>query len=95
MGVHQLYVLNNDPLQKVLAKTKDNEKITQVLANMGHAYSELGDDARAGECWDAALHVRPLPAKPQVSSWWRNPFGFIRERPRALRSEDDLPAQRQ
>jgi tetratricopeptide (TPR) repeat protein len=72
--------------EKVLAVSKDDEQTAQVLANMGHAYSDLGDDARAAECYAAAMRPRPLPPSPPIT--WRDWRAFIRERLLELRPED-------
>jgi protein O-mannosyl-transferase len=50
--------------EKVLAVSKVDSVKAQALANMGHAYSALGDEARARECYLAATRIRaktPLP----------------------------------
>jgi tetratricopeptide (TPR) repeat protein len=78
--------------EKVLAVSKDNATIAQIYANMGHAYSDLGDQARARECYVEAL--RPRPAPPHVAADWRHdPAEFIRERVRALRPDDTSIAE--
>ena len=73
--------------EKVLAVSKNNATIAQVYANMGHAYSDLGDQARARECYEAALRPRPVP--PRAAADWRHdPAEFIREHLRKLRQDD-------
>ncbi|MFZ0792579.1 MAG: tetratricopeptide repeat protein, partial [Candidatus Korobacteraceae bacterium] len=47
--------------KKVLAFSKVDSTNAQVLANMGHAYSSLGDEARAKECYLQAERLRQLP----------------------------------
>jgi len=73
--------------EKVLAVSKTPSINAQVLANMGHAYSSLGDEARAKECYLEAARVRqlptPLPPPQPVVKWdgdWRHFVSFLRER---------------
>ena len=47
--------------EKVLAVSKDTRLTNQAWANMGHAYSDLGDSARARRCYEA-LRSQPLPS---------------------------------
>ena len=74
--------------EKVLAVSKDNQTIAQVYANMGHAYSDLGDQARARECYEAASRPRPAPSPRPAADWRHDPAEFIRERLRKLRADD-------
>lgn len=59
--------------EKVLAVSKTASVNAQVLANMGHAYSSLGDEARAKECYLEAERVRhlppPLPPPRRAINW--------------------------
>ncbi len=73
--------------EKVLAVSKDTRITSQAWANMGHAYSDLGDTARAKECYEA-LRPRPVPPGP-ATSWhgWRDLGPYIRERFREWKSE--------
>jgi tetratricopeptide (TPR) repeat protein len=50
--------------EKVLAASKDNQVTAQARANMGHAYSALGDNARAAQCYREAMRIRSLPEPP-------------------------------
>ena len=75
--------------EKVLAVSGDEKVRAQAWANMGHAYSDLGDTARARECYEAALRPRPVPADAAIN-WhgWRDLGPYIRERFRQWRSEN-------
>jgi hypothetical protein len=71
--------------EKVLAVSKTASVNAQALANMGHAYSSLGDVAQAKECYVEAERVRQLPPPPPqpVVKWdgdWRHLVSFVRER---------------
>ena len=76
--------------EKVVAASKDSRITNQAWANMGHAYSDLGDTTRARECYEA-LRPHPLPAVAGINwqgDWWRDLGPYIRERFRQWRSED-------
>ena len=67
--------------EKVLAVSNDEAVRAQVLGNLGHLYSNLGDDARAQEYYRAALHPPPAP-RPAIDwhgEWWRDLGPFIRQ----------------
>jgi tetratricopeptide (TPR) repeat protein len=73
--------------QKVLAVSRTASVNTQALENMGHAYSSLGDGARARECYVEAARYRelppPQPPSRSVVNWdgdWRHLGSFLRER---------------
>jgi tetratricopeptide (TPR) repeat protein len=73
--------------EKVLAVSKTASINAQVLANMGHAYSALGDEARAKQCYLEAERVRQLPPPPPppqpIVKWdgdWWHLGSFLRER---------------
>jgi tetratricopeptide (TPR) repeat protein len=70
--------------QKALAVSKTSGVNALALENMGHAYSALGDQTRARECYTAAARVRdlppPLPSRP-LMNWdgdWRHLGSFLR-----------------
>ena len=67
--------------EKVLAVSDDQAVKAQVLGNLGHIYSALGDDARARECYQAALHppAAPRPAIDWHGEWWRDIGPFLRQ----------------
>jgi protein O-mannosyl-transferase len=72
--------------ERVLAVSKNSTINAQVLANMGHAYSDIGDDARARECYQAALNTHPAlplpPPRPAINwqgDWWHDVGPFLRE----------------
>jgi tetratricopeptide (TPR) repeat protein len=90
MSEHQLgnYRQAIQYYEKVLAVSKDNATIAQVYANMRHAYSDLGDQARARQCYEAALRPRPAPPPRAKADWRHDPAEFIRERVKELRPDD-------
>jgi protein O-mannosyl-transferase len=68
--------------EKVLAVSGDTRIATQAWGNMGHAYSDLGDNTRARQCYEA-LRPRPAPPVPAINwhgAWWRDLGPFIRAR---------------
>jgi hypothetical protein len=76
--------------RKVLAVPADPLVTSRAWANLGHAYSELGDSARARECYEA-LRPRPAPPVPATNwhgAWWRDLGPFIRSRLRQVGSDD-------
>ena len=80
---------------RVLAVSEDEATKTQVLANLGHAYSDLGDFARAQECYQAALHPVP-PPRPAIDwrgEWWRDLGPWLRQYLHKWRSGVSTPAQ--
>lgn len=82
--------------EKVLATSPDDPTNVQVLTDMGHAYDDLGDTARAREYYQAALRPRPIPPRPGVNwqgDWWRDLGPFLRERFRERRSGDKSSSQ--
>jgi protein O-mannosyl-transferase len=80
---------------RVLAVSEDEATKTQVLANLGHAYSDLGDFARAQECYRAALHpvLPPRPAIDWRGEWWRDLGPWLRQYLHKWRSGVSTPAQ--
>jgi tetratricopeptide (TPR) repeat protein len=58
--------------EKILAESKDNQVTAQSWANMGHAYSALGDNTRATQCYREAIRIRalPMPAPPPPPLYW-------------------------
>ena len=55
--------------QQALAVSKDKKTNTQMLANMGHAYGDLGDGARALDCYRAAQRMQtPSISRAQNST---------------------------
>jgi tetratricopeptide (TPR) repeat protein len=73
--------------EKALAVSKDTRITSQAWANLGHVYSDLGDSARARECYEA-LRPRPLPADSVnwQGDWWRDLGPYLRRRFREWRS---------
>ncbi len=72
--------------QKVLATSKDDAINAQALANMGHAYSALGDTARAKECYVQAGRIHPAAPRQRPRAtinwrgqWWLDVGPFIRD----------------
>ena len=66
--------------EQALANSYNEVQTAQVLANMGHIYSELGDYTRARECYRSA--VRPPPPRPAINwrgEWWRDLGPAIRQ----------------
>ena len=69
--------------QKVLANSKDDNVKSQVLANIGHIYGDLGDVARAQECYVASIRLRsgsPSPPPRDAINWqgdWWNDVGHL------------------
>jgi tetratricopeptide (TPR) repeat protein len=81
--------------EKVLAVSKDTRITTQVWGNLGHAYSDLGDSARARQCYEA---LRPRPAPPALAinwhgAWWRDLGPYVRQRFSEWRSGDESAPQ--
>jgi protein O-mannosyl-transferase len=73
--------------ENVLAVSKDDQINAQVWANMGHAYSRLGDHAHAKVCYQAALRIHPIPPLPPPrpfinwqGDWWHDLGSLVRER---------------
>ncbi len=82
---------------KALLVSKDTQKTAQIWADMGHAYSELGDTTRASECYQAALRIRslPAPAAPPLprtinwrGAWWHDIGPYLRQRWQQYRADD-------
>jgi tetratricopeptide (TPR) repeat protein len=71
--------------EKALANSQDDRTNEQIWSNMGRAYSALGNEARARECFAAAsrLHQLSPPPPRQVinwqGEWWRDLLALIRE----------------
>ena len=68
--------------RKVLAVSRDPRIVTQAWTNLGHLYSDLGDSARARECYEA-LQPHPAPPLPAINwhgAWWRDVGPYIRAR---------------
>jgi hypothetical protein len=61
--------------QKVLAVSKTDELADRALANMGHAYGDLGDYPHTVECYQAVQRLRAStqssPPRGGISAWWR------------------------
>ena len=76
--------------RKALAVSQDPLSISRAWTNLGHVYSNLGDNDRARECYEA-LRPRPAPPVPAINwhgAWWRDLGPFIRSRFRQWRSDD-------
>ncbi len=75
--------------EEVLAISPDDPSNPQVLANLGHAYDELGDHARAEEYYlEARRWTLPRPAIDWHGAWWRDIGPYLRQRFHEWRSED-------
>ncbi len=66
---------------QVLERSHDPLIRAQVLANLGHLYSQLGDEAKARECFQESL--RPVPPLPRAAinwqgDWWNDLGPYLR-----------------
>ncbi len=69
---------------RALLLSNDREITAKVWSNMGHAYADLGNGMRAGECFQEARRLRawPTPAAPLSrfdwhGNWWHQIRLFI------------------
>jgi Tfp pilus assembly protein PilF len=70
--------------KKALTVSKDDRLNAQVWANMGHAYSALGDEVDARECYLKSVSIHgsaPVPPPRRVinwhGAWWRDLGPFM------------------
>jgi protein O-mannosyl-transferase len=73
---------------KALAVSQDDQMNAQLWANLGHAYSDLGDNAQALKCYRTAQRIRAVsaavPALPPKmhwqGRWWNAILTYLRQR---------------
>jgi protein O-mannosyl-transferase len=82
--------------RKALAVSTDPRITNQAWANLGHIYSDLGDVARAQECYEALRAPHPAPPRPTINwhgAWWRDLGPYVRGRFHQWRSENTSSSQ--